>query len=129
MAEGKLPLSFETVGKFVKEQLFYEFSQSKKSLVYILMLAVAAAVFANFSGIFPNRQIAEISFYLLYLLLFTVCLNGFRVMTDFTAQRLGLLTSFMKVLVLGLFSCCGSCKRKCDFDCLLQPCLIFDFSG
>ena len=98
VAEGKLPLSFETVGKFVKEQLFYEFSQSKKSLVYILMLAVAAAVFANFSGIFPNRQIAEISFYLLYLLLFTVCLNGFRVMTDFTAQRLGLLTSFMKVL-------------------------------
>ena len=42
-----------------------EFGQSKKSLVYILMLAVIAAVFANFSGIFPNRQISEISFYLL----------------------------------------------------------------
>lgn len=98
VAEGNLPLSFETVARFIKEQIFYEFGQSKKSLVYILMLAIVAAVFANFSGIFPNKQIAEIGFYLLYLLLFTVCLNGFRVMIDFTAQRLGCLTSFMKAL-------------------------------
>ena len=82
----------------MKDQIAYEFGQSKKSIVYILMLAVAAAVFANFSGVFPNRQISEISLYLLYLLLFTVCLNGFRMMADLTAQRLTLLTSFMKVL-------------------------------
>lgn len=98
IAEGKLPLSLETAGQFVKDQIAYEFGQSKKSIVYILILAVAAAVFANFSGVFPNRQISEISFYLLYLLLFTVCLNGFRMMADLTAQRLTLLTSFMKVL-------------------------------
>ena len=96
--KGDLPMSFEAVGQFVKDQVAYDFGQSKKSLVYILMLAVIAAVFANFSGIFPNRQISEISFYLLYLLLFTVCLNGFRMMTDLTAQRLTILTSFMKVL-------------------------------
>ena len=60
--KGDLPMSFEAAGQFVKDQVAYEFGQSKKSLVYILMLAVIAAVFANFSGIFPNRQISEISF-------------------------------------------------------------------
>lgn len=35
-------MSFEAVEQFVKDQVAYEFGQSKKSLVYILMLAVIA---------------------------------------------------------------------------------------
>ena len=33
--KGDLPMSFEAVGQFVKDQVAYEFGQSKKSLVYI----------------------------------------------------------------------------------------------
>lgn len=95
---GELPFSWETAERLIKSQWMYQFGYHRESLVRILLLAVIAAVFANFSGIFPNQKIADVSFYVLYLLLLTVCLNGFRAMSDLAGGQLGRLTGFMKAL-------------------------------
>lgn len=95
---GDIELSVNLIGRLISDQLFYEFRHSKEAMVYILMIAVIAAVFTNFSNVFQNRQIGEISFYILYLLLITICLTAFRTVVDSVGERLELLTVFMRAL-------------------------------
>ena len=80
------------------DQIFYEFRYNRQNLVYMLLMALAAAVFTNFAGAFRSRQVSEISFYVLYMLLITLCLTAFRVAVEGVEERLGALTDFMQVL-------------------------------
>lgn len=95
---GDVKFSVELLEKLVTEQLFYEFRENKKTIIHILMIAIIAAVFTNFSNVFQNKQIGEISFYVLYLLLVTICLSTFQILIDGAGVHLERLTSFMRVL-------------------------------
>ena len=96
--KGDVKFSVELLEKLVTEQLFYEFRENKKTVIHILMIAIIAAIFTNFSNVFQNRQIGEISFYVLYLLLITICLSTFQILIDGVGVHLERLTSFMRVL-------------------------------
>lgn len=94
---GKIPFSVENIGKMIADQFFYEFQNSKKSMIHILLLVMIASVFTNFSSVFQNQQVSEISFYVLYLLLITISLNAFRILAASVAANLESLTEFMKL--------------------------------
>ena len=53
-----------TVVQFIKETVFYQFGTNKKILVYMILIAVAAALFNNFTSVFQNRQVSEVSFFI-----------------------------------------------------------------
>lgn len=89
--------------RLAEERIFYEFQYNKKSLVYMLLIAVVAAVFSNFSGVLQNRQASEISFYILYMLLVTLCLGAFGSELDKVKAQLVILLEFMKVLCPSYF--------------------------
>lgn len=94
---GKLVLSF------VRDQFFYEFRYNRQNLAYMLIIAVIAAVFTNFSNAFQNKQVSQISFYVLYMLLITMCLNGFRIAMTGIQGQLEVLLNFMRVLCPSYF--------------------------
>ena len=89
--------------QFVADQISYEFDYNRRSLVYVLMTALTAAVFSNFAGAFKNRQISDISFYIMYMLLITLCLTSFRISAAGLEDRLGTLVDFMRVLCPSYF--------------------------
>lgn len=95
---GDVELSVSLIGNLIKDQVAYEFNHSREGLYHILLVAVIAAIFTNFSSVFRNQQIGEISFYVLYLLLITICLGSFQVVLDAVGERLQLLTIFMRAL-------------------------------
>lgn len=95
---GDMRFSVELLEKLISDQLFYEVRQNKKTIVHILLIAIIAAVFTNFSNVFQNQQIGEISFYVLYLLLITICLSTFQILIDSAGAHLEKLTMFMRVL-------------------------------
>lgn len=95
---GDLQEALRTGGEFLKEQLFYQFQSQRTGMIHIFFIAFLAAVLGNFSGIFRNRQVSDISFYVLYLLLIMICLNAFAALTDMAGERIGILIDFMKVL-------------------------------
>lgn len=95
---GKVQFSAELLWNMISDQFFYEFKNSRTGMVHILLLVIIAAVFTNFSSVFQNEQISETSFYVLYLLLITISLNAFRLLTASAAANLEHLTSFMKLL-------------------------------
>ena len=88
---------------FLKDQLAYEFHYNRHNLVYILLIALIAAVFSNFAGAFQNKQISEISFYVLYMLLITFCLTAFQTAVEGMEGKLDSLVDFMRVLCPSYF--------------------------
>lgn len=88
---------------YLSDQFAYEFRNNKKNLVYMLILAIVAAVFTNFSNALKNKQASQISFYVLYMLLITLCLNTFRLAVSGVERRLELLTDFMHFFCPGYF--------------------------
>lgn len=88
---------------YLSDRIFYEFRYNRENLVYMLMVALTAAVFTNFSSAFQNRQVSEISFYVLYMLLITLCLTAFRIASQGLEENLDSLVNFMKVLCPSYF--------------------------
>lgn len=68
LVSGDVTFSMELLWDVIKDQLFYELRINKDGMLHILLIAIAAALFTNFSNIFKNGQIAEIGFYVLYIL-------------------------------------------------------------
>lgn len=97
LMSGDLNLTADLLGRLAKDQLTYAFRSGKDNLIHILLIAMIAAVFSNFSSIFQNRQISEVGFYMLYLLLIALCLSTFGSVTDWVSEGIEGLTSFMGV--------------------------------
>ena len=93
----------ELLTGYIRDEIAYEFLYSKKTLVYIILIAVMAAVFSNFAGAFQSRQISGMSFYVVYMLLITLCLMSFRTAAYGISEKLESLTTFMRVLCPGYF--------------------------
>lgn len=98
LLEGDVKEAAVLVGNVVRDRLLYEIDVNRMSVIRILLIAITAAVLTNFSGLVKNRHISDISFYMLYLLLITICVSSFELVTKSVAERLGLLTEFVKVL-------------------------------
>lgn len=93
----------ETFLSYLSDQVFYEFNYNRRNLVYVLLVSLTAAVFSSFAGAFRSRQISEISFYVMYMLLITLCLTSFQTASAGAEERLGTLTEFMRVLCPSYF--------------------------
>lgn len=94
---GDQRFSVDLVKKLVGHQLAGAFTGSRKNLMHILVIALIAAVFHNFSNVFGSRQVCEISFYILYLLLIALCLSSFQLVMEWVCEGVEKLTAFMGV--------------------------------
>lgn len=92
---GDRKASGELFLRMVKDQIIGVLESGKENLVYILMFAVIAAVYHNFSQVFESRQICEISFYIVYLLILALCLNSFQTVMEWVSEKIEYLTVFM----------------------------------
>ncbi len=65
----------------------------------LLTLGILSGVFANFSDFFKSRQISDISFYILYLLLITVLMTAFLEASDIAVSLAEHILLFMKLFL------------------------------
>lgn len=123
LLSGNLKQAGEQFTKFLWDQFFYELQTHRKLLVYLLLIAVIAAVFANFSSAFGARQASEAAFYILYMLLIALCLSGFRLAVSEMETSLKCLLEFMKVLCptyfLAVTAASGSLTSMFFFEVVL----------
>lgn len=81
-------------------RLFWgELMANQEALFVIVIIAIAAAVFSNIAATLENHQIADISYFLAYLLLITILLKSFSVTVGIAAEAMQRLVMFMEVLV------------------------------
>lgn len=123
LLSGNLKQAGEQFTKFLWDQFFYVLQTHRKLLVYLLLIAVIAAVFANFSSAFGARQASEAAFYILYMLLIALCLSGFRLAVSEMETSLKCLLEFMKVLCptyfLAVTAASGSLTSMFFFEVVL----------
>ena len=101
--EGDSLFSFSAWGSKILDQLKAQWNAQKSTFRSVLALAVCAAFLANFSGIFKNQQIAEVSFEITYILLFLVLLRGFQQSSEVTREVLDGMEEFMRALIPAYF--------------------------
>lgn len=89
--------------RFLKDQAAYDFLYNRKTIIYIILAALVAAVFSNFSDAFHSRQISDISFYVIYMLLITLCLTAFQTASSGLEEKFDLLTDFIRTLAPAYF--------------------------
>ena len=95
---GNTDAGREAMKEMLWERIFGAWEVNRKSILYLILLAIAAAVFIGFSDIFQTRQVSQISFYMIYLLVIGICLASFQAASEWMANGVHTLTGFMKVL-------------------------------
>lgn len=92
---GEQGYSLKLIKQLLGDQLLYAFTSCRKNLIRILMITILASVFRNFAQVFQNKQVSDISFYVIYLLLIALCLNSFQIVMEWVGDGITRLTEFM----------------------------------
>lgn len=98
LISGEVKFSAEFLKNLLVKQFFYEFKNTRTALIHVIAIAIIAAVFRNFSGVFQNNQVSETCFYVLYMLLITICLTSFRILITAAGSGISTLLEFLKLL-------------------------------
>jgi len=83
------------LGKVLLEQ----FQLHGQTIGYLLVLIISAAVLATIAKAFRNKQISDMGFFLIFLLLFLIMMKSFGSCYELTERVIGDLIVFMKVLM------------------------------
>ena len=114
---------WKNLGKYFWQQLTFELQNAKHSFIQILVIAIVAAVFHNFSGIFQNQHVAELSFYVVYMLLISICLNMMKILIDSVSAGVENLLKFFQALgpvyFMGVAITTGSATSIAFYNVLL----------
>lgn len=85
-------------GRFLKS-FFFEFSAGKEIFMTILILAVLSSLFTVVMDIVENRQVSQLGFYFIYMLLCIMLGEVFQIVYEETGGLLLSVTDFVKVLI------------------------------
>nr|WP_294527465.1 stage III sporulation protein AE [uncultured Blautia sp.] len=100
---GSGEVSKETLQRFLQGLFFNLLKGEKDTLFRILLLILGTAFLTNLSAVFEDGQAVEITFYMLYLLLFIMIMNSFSKLSQNLYQSLCWIRDFMKVLTPAYF--------------------------
>lgn len=98
MISGEMDVCAETINQLLADQIGYAFRVNRQALVHMVVLMIFAAIFTNFAQVFRNKQISQIGFYVVYMLVLTLALQAFGAAISWTEDGIGHLTAFMKAL-------------------------------
>lgn len=99
LIKGELPWNGETVKKILEGVFLSEIQQYRKMAAYLFVLILMASLFHNFILAFEKRQIAEISYETLYLLMITLLMKVFSNMNQTAANAVETILKFMEALI------------------------------
>ncbi len=106
--EGNGSGIINTLWNGVKKALLLEWADIKNIFITIVIVILISAVFSTFKDTFQNAQIAEISFYINYLLLIVIFTNIFGTILEIGENSLKNIEAFMRIFFPTFFLIVGS---------------------
>ena len=107
---GEIGTAIGMLWEGVKGKILSEMAGMKNIFASVLILGIISALFANFSDVFQNHQIADISFYFLYLLLMSVLMKAFLAAADIAGETVGNIVLFIKMFIPAYFMAVGAAR-------------------
>lgn len=83
----------------VIQNLSAELSGMKNLVVYLLILGIVSALLSHLIEVFDNHQVADISFYFMYLLLITILMKSFHWVAGIAYEAVENIVTFMKLFI------------------------------
>lgn len=96
---GSIPFDLETIRTTAFSLFLSEISAQKEMALQILLLVITSAVFFNLVRVFEKSQIAEISFYMMYILIAAMLIRSFSGMDRLVLETLQKLIHFTRLLL------------------------------
>lgn len=121
---GEDAFTKEAAQEMVRGLFFSRFEEERESFVRILMLVFLAAVFSNLAAVFDNGQIGEVSFYVVYLLLFAMLTESFSRLSSSLSGTLSWMTDFMRALAPAYFTVMAASQGAATAAAFYQGILI-----
>ena len=89
LIRGEIPLNLSTLKTLVFDALLLEWKNQKETALQVFLLVIVAALVLNFTDLMEKNGTALISFFMMYLMLAAVLMNGFTGMSRMTDATLG----------------------------------------
>ncbi len=99
LLRGETPFSIQDIPSLLADLFLGQLRQQKQMALQILVIVMASAIFANFVKIFDSSQIADISFFTMYMLISTLLMRSFMTMNQSVVQTCDALNRFMQILL------------------------------
>lgn len=126
--QGNLPFSVQDTLQTILRGFAANIAQEKKMYMYLVLIALLGAILGNFAGLMQGGQVAEVAFYAVYLLFFSVLLTAFTSIAQIAQATLESLFDFCACSgSLVLFSN-GIFTGKCRDRSLLSVYIMYDCS-
>lgn len=106
--QGNIWEAIKLVWDGMKGKLLSELAGMRNIFASILILGIVSALFSNFSDVFQNHQIADISFYFLYLLLMAVLLKAFLAAAEIASGMVENIVLFIQMFIPTYFMVVGA---------------------
>lgn len=97
--QGDIKGAVKTLASGLTGMVKAQFQDIRTLFVMILVLGITAALFSNFADIFQSRQVSDIAFYFIYLLLTAGLLKVFGNAADIVKEMLNQVTTFMQLFI------------------------------
>ncbi len=116
-------LLIEQVGGSLKGEL----GGIRQILVYILVLGVVSALFAEFSDLFAGEQIAQAGFYFLYLFLMVILTKVFLFVSEVVAGAIENIVLFIRLFIPTYFIAVGTAQGTAAASYYYQLMLVLAY--
>jgi stage III sporulation protein AE len=100
---GEAVLSWKKISQLLQQIFLKELLTQKQLWIHILLLALIAAVLVHFADVFENQSVSQISFCIVYMLLFMLLIVSFKDSMEIAEEVLQNMGNFMKVLAPAYF--------------------------
>lgn len=97
--QGKIKEAVMTLMSGLTGMAGAQFSEIRTLFALILVLGITAALFSDFADIFQSRQVSDIAFYFIYLLMTAGLLKVFGNVAAVVGDMLNQLITFMKLFI------------------------------
>lgn len=97
--KGNAQKGFEKILNIMYELLLKNLVSNKDILKRIVIIAMLASVFTNFSKILKNSQVSEMGFTVCYMMIISFLAVSFSMLSNMAAETIGKMVDFMKALL------------------------------
>ncbi|MCM1267357.1 MAG: stage III sporulation protein AE [Bacteroidales bacterium] len=123
LLQGRIWEALQKLGHAITDAIVFRNGEYRTLFFTILILGVAAALFAGFTDLFQDHQVSDLAFYFIYLLLVAVLLKFFAATAGTVREILNNVTTFIRlyiptyILVVG--SASGAASAAASYQLLL----------
>lgn len=97
-ADGEGLLSWKQLLIWAQDIFLKELLEQKQFWIHILILSIAAAILVHFADVFQNKNVSQISFCIIYMMLFLILAASFQNSLSIAKQVMKYMRDFMTVL-------------------------------